>query len=59
MAIRHIKSGLLLRGFGNGQTFYSSFMIKRLYWYLFTNFFYKVMILADIAIFSTVRMEKN
>ena len=36
------------------------FMIKKtLYWYLFTKFFYKVTILADIAIFSTVRMEKK
>ena len=40
MAIRHIESGLLLRGFGNGQTFYSSFMIKRLYIGIFLQIFF-------------------
>ena len=32
---------------------------KTLYWYLFAKIFDKVTILANIAIFSTVRMEKH
>ena len=39
-AVRYIKSGLLLQGFGNGQTFYSSFMIKRVCISIFLQFFF-------------------